>query len=165
MRRLQGLFVGVIALLSSACGSEGSETPHAEPDAGGLTAECAGEGEPVRAGLIKTGVAGYTFEFLELEPAVPLQSSKAPGNVWSLAIRDSSGAPASGTLLVSGSMPLHNNHPVSTPVAIDAGPGIYTIEDLLLPMPGLYSIALSFTSEGGDKDSVIVMLCMDVKSG
>jgi hypothetical protein len=167
MTRFPGSFVLFLTLWSLfvGCSSGGSDGPKPDPDASSLSADCQGEGEPIRAGFTKAGAAGLTFEVTELTPAEPVQTTKAPGNTWSIAVKNSEGAPASGTLLVSASMPLHNNHPVSGPVAVDAGLGLYEIHDLLLPMPGLYSIALSFVPSEGPRDSVVLMLCMSVQSG
>ena len=86
------------------------------------------------------------------------------GTRWTVSIADPSGAPVTGAVLqVSSYMPDHG-HYAPTAVAIEQGGGVYRIDDLILPMPGLYAITLALSLSSGEKESVALSLCMTTTS-
>jgi hypothetical protein len=127
-----------------------------ESDAG----DCTTRAEGVTQGLSKVSSGGYSFTLTALVPAQPVQSSGQPGNTWTVSITDPSGAPVTGAVLqISSYMPDHG-HYAPTAVAVEQGGGVYQVDDLVLPMPGLYAITLSLALTSGAKESVVLSLCM-----
>jgi MYXO-CTERM domain-containing protein len=128
------------------------------------TDDCTTRAEGVSAGMSKVSSGGYTFSVMTLDPADPVQSEGPPGNTWTVSIADASGAPVTGAILqVSSYMPDHG-HYAPTAVAVEQGGGVYQIESLILPMPGLYAITLSASLADGSKESAAYSLCMTTSS-
>jgi len=153
------------SLLGCASKSEAADgQPAASSAAPAESGACLKRAEGVSAGLSKLSSGGYSFTLTALEPSEPVQSSGDPGNTWSLSIADASGAPVTGaTLQISSFMPDHG-HYAPTAVALEQGGGTYRVEDLILPMPGLYAITATLTTAGGQKESAAFSLCLSTSS-
>ena len=160
--RLSGLTV-LAAILSLGCSNDGPGNP-AETE--GDAAQCGGRGDPVYAGLVKSSSGGYSFEVLALEPETPIISQAEPGNTWTLAVADAAGEALSGaSMTVSTFMPDHN-HAGPSAVGIEQQPGVYLIEDLLLPMPALYAVTVKVRPAGASQDEdVSYSICISAQSG
>ncbi len=159
---LGALTASLLGCSSKPDAGDASQTAinEAPADAG----DCTTRAEGVTAGLAKTSTGGYAFTVTALAPSEPVQSEGAPGNTWTVSIADSSGAPVTGAVLqVSSYMPDHG-HYAPTAVAIEKGAGVYEIDDLVLPMPGLYDITLGASLSSGSKESVALTLCMTTAS-
>jgi hypothetical protein len=60
-------------------------------------------------------------------------------------------------------MPDHG-HYAPTAVALEQGGGTYRVEDLILPMPGLYTITATLTTASRQKESAAFSLCLSSSS-
>jgi hypothetical protein len=135
-------------------------TNNVQADAG----DCSARAEGVTLGLNKLSSNGYSFTLTALDPAQPVQSSGQPGNTWTISIADPTGSPVTGAVLqISSYMPDHG-HYAPTAVAVEQGGGVYQVDDLVLPMPGLYDITLSLSLTSREKESVALSLCMTTSS-
>jgi hypothetical protein len=126
---------------------------------------CDTRAETLLPGLVKTSEGGYRFELLGLEPAMPVISTQAPGNVWHVHVTDASGAPVAAAVLnVATFMPDHN-HSGPPAVGVAEAPGTYRIESLLFPMPAQYTVTFTLRPSGADAQSVQLMPCLGAQSG
>jgi MYXO-CTERM domain-containing protein len=152
----------VLGCSSKSDAGEANQTTsnNVEADAG----DCTSRAEGVTQGLNKVSSGGYSFTLTALDPAQPVQSSGQPGNTWTISIADPSGAPVTGAVLqISSYMPDHG-HYAPTAVAVEQGGGVYQVDDLVLPMPGLYAVTLSLSLTSSEKESVALSLCMTTSS-
>ncbi|HEX3778014.1 MAG TPA: FixH family protein [Polyangiaceae bacterium] len=155
-------------LLGCSSGSDNTQNQQAAtnqaPTQTADTDDCTTRAEGVSAGMSKLSSGGYSFTVSMLDPAAPVQSEGPPGNTWTVAIADASGAPVTGAILqVSSYMPDHG-HFAPTAVAVEQGGGVYQIESLILPMPGLYAITFSASLSAGASESAAFSLCMTTSS-
>lgn len=159
-----GSALAVTALGCSSSADANDDRQAAVNQAPPDTSDCASRAEGVSAGLSKPSMGGVAFTLTALAPAVPVQSAGAPGNTWTVSLADAQGAPVTGAVLqVSSYMPDHG-HYAPTAVAVEQGGGVYEIDDLVLPMPGLYDITLTASLSSGSKESVALSLCMTAAS-
>lgn len=150
-----------LALSIALGGCSNASSDHGSAESGVVSdPTCGGRAEVVAAGLRKISAGGYAFELTALDPAVPVQSAGPPGNHWTLSVSDPDGLPVSGgTLIITSYMPDHA-HSGPPAVAVERGQGIYEVDALVLPMPALYAITSILTLPGGEKESVVLSLCM-----
>jgi hypothetical protein len=115
--------------------------------------------------MSKVSQQGYSFELSKLEPSSPVQSDSPPGNHWTVTVIDPSGEAVTGaTLAIVTNMPDHM-HPGGFAPGVEIGDGSYDVTDLVLPMPGLYSVSLLLTLASKETQSVAFMLCLEADSG
>ena len=151
-----------VAVLGVTCDGDGQGAGSgARNDA---SSSCDGRGEALHPGFVRISSGGYIFELVDLMPEAPVLSQSRPGNVWQLRISDPGGAPVEGAALsVRTFMPDHN-HSGPSAVGIEQAPGAYLVEDLLLPMPALYSITLSASLPAGE-ETVDYSICVSAETG
>jgi hypothetical protein len=149
-----------LALSASACASK-SEGAGSHAGAG----DCSARADPLAVGLSKLSSNGTRFELVQLSPAIPVQSTTAPGNSWSVALHDVEGAPLRGGALdVTTYMPDHG-HAGPSSLGLESADGIYTVDALLFPMPALYAVTLSLIRQDTERTSVSVFVCVEAASG
>jgi len=129
------------------------------------SAGCDGLGEALHPGLVRTSNGGFAFEILELIPETPILSQSRPGNSWRLRISDGAGAPATGAALSVRTLMPDHGHAGPPAVGIEQAPGVYAIEDLLLPMPALYSITVIAALPGTGQEAVDYSICISAETG
>jgi YtkA-like len=151
------------AIFILGCSNDGPGNPAETEDDAAL---CGGRGDPVYAGLVKSSSGGYSFEVLELEPEPPIISQAEPGNTWTLAVADAAGEALSGASMTVSTFMSDHNHAGPSSVGIEQEPGVYLIEDLLLPMPALYAITVKVRPAGASEDEdVSYSICVSAQSG
>gem|GEM_PF-664486 len=164
---------GVFALGASLAAALAGCSSKSEPTAGDQAAtsgvstdggDCTAAQGSVSAGLSQISKGGYNFTLTALAPSAPVQSVEPPGNTWTISLTDSSGAPVTGATIVETSVMPEHMHSTTPGAVIEQGGGTYELEDLLLPMPGLYSITLDFSPASGVTESVVFPLCMITSS-
>jgi hypothetical protein len=149
-----------MALHALACGGGDGQGAGSTEAHGDAAAGCNGRGETLYPGLVKLSASGYAFEIVELVPAAPTLVQSQPGNTWTVRIRDGEGAALEGAALnVQSFMPDHN-HAGPPAVGVEHEPGVYTIENLLLPMPALYAITLL-----AGEERVVYSICISAQTG
>lgn len=149
--------------VAGACSSP-DPAPGPSGGTGGMTsAGC--EAEPVVAGVSLTSTQGYKFELTSLEPERPIQTSTMPGNRWVVHITDAAGAPVTeASLKITTYMPLHD-HPGTEAIGLEQADGDYSVDNLYFTMPGLWNVTFSLALPSGDRQSVVLKVCLAVKSG
>jgi hypothetical protein len=164
---------GVFALGATLAAALAGCSSKAEPNSGnqattsGVSADggdCTADQGSVSAGLSQVSRGGYNFTLTALAPSAPVQSVEPPGNTWTISVMDPSGAPVTGATIVETSVMPQHMHSTTPGAVIEQGGGIYQLEDLVLPMPGLYSITLDFSPASGVTESVVFPLCMITSS-
>lgn len=115
------------------------------------------------AGLEKTGKqGGLLFRLIDSQPGPPQKGD----NIWTLAIKNSSGAaqPAA-TVTVTPFMPDHGHgSPIRAEVselAAPAGGGQYRVSPVNLFMPGLWQITVAAQTQAGVSDSAVFAFCIE----
>jgi len=149
----------LIWLAVAGCGG-GNSTPNVDTDASFVA--CANEtrADAYSAGMLKTGKAGnLTAELVYSTPGPPIKGT----NMWSLVVKDSSGAPVDGaTILVTPYMPDHNHGTSVRAVVTPMGNGTYAIAPLYFFMAGLWQTTLDIKSaDSATTDSVVFAFCVD----
>lgn len=160
-----GLGAGLAACSSSNAnpGPQTDASTESDTATDGDTVTC--ENEPgldtYVANLTKTGKAGTSFVLVAGDPAPPQRGM----NTWTLKVTDAAGkALAGATLGVKPFMPQHGHGSSQEPQIQDNGDGTYTIGNLYLFMPGLWTITITATAAGagdaGAGDSAVFTFCI-----
>jgi hypothetical protein len=160
--RSSGLVLTAAILILGCSNDDPGNPAEGEGDA----AICGGRGDPLEPGLVKSSSGGFRFEVLELAPPKPIVSQAEPGNSWKISVADAAGGALSGaSMTVTTFMPDHK-HPGPSNVGIEQEPGVYLIEDLLLPMPALYTVTVKVRPEDSAEDEdVSYSICVSALSG
>lgn len=154
---LRALTAAVACVACSSHASSPDPSSALDSDAG----DCSDRAGTVSAGLREVSSDGYVFELTALTPDAAVQSAGPPGNTWTFSVTDRDGAPVSGgALVVTSYMPDHG-HSGPPAVAVERDPGTYEVDDLVLPMPALYQITPTLTLASGERESVVVTLCLN----
>ncbi len=148
-----------VPMASFGCSSEHEHSSSAAPQS-----DCGGRAEALTVGLAKATPSGAEFSLRSMVPLEPVQSPGPPGNSWSIEVRDASAAPLSGALNVTTFMPDHG-HAGPPTIGIESSPGVYDIDELVFPMPALYSVTFALTRAGAEKESVALAVCVEPASG
>lgn len=157
---LRPSFVVLVSLALGACsGGDGSEKTD-----GASEGACASDtkAEPYSAGMSKTAASGMTVAITNANPAPP---RKGPENVWTLDVKDSSGAPIAGAtvavtcLMTHAAVPSHGC-PVDPEVA-DKGNGTYEVTALYFNMIGHWDVTIDVTPASGQMESVTFPMCFE----
>jgi hypothetical protein len=148
-----------LPLASFGCSSE-----HEHSTGGVSQSDCGGRAEALTVGLAKTTPSGAKFSLRSMAPLAPVQSPGPPGNSWSIEMLDANAAPLSGALNVTTFMPDHG-HAGPPTIGVESSPGIYDIDELVFPMPALYSVTFALTRAGAEKESVALAVCVEPASG
>jgi hypothetical protein len=102
---------------------------------------------------VKPGEQGkYTFTLVQGVPAPP----DLDGNVWTVKIVDATGAsPALAQVGVSPFMPQMGHGSDQTPTVAAGAGGTFTLSDIYLFMPGLWTITLSVNEIAADGGTTV----------
>ena len=155
--------LGLAAAISvAACGNESTGVPS---NAGGTSGnDCAGRAAPLLEGMVTISDGGHEFQIIDLNPDAPVLSQSEPGNIWTLRVTDAGGqAFSAAAMMVKTFMPDHD-HAGPSALGIEQEPGLYVIEDLLLPMPAFYTVTVT-ASAGGSVQEVDYELCISAQTG
>jgi hypothetical protein len=155
-----------LACALAACGG-GSKTPPPSTDSSesGQTGEdaaaqvtCEGQAnlDTYVANLTKTGTKGLSFVLVSGDPAPPARGT----NTWTLHVNDASGKGVDGAQLdVKPFMPQHGHGSSVEPTVTATGSGAYTIGNLYLFMPGLWTITITATTPSVT-DAAVFTFCI-----
>ncbi len=156
-----------LAAALAGCSSKSEPSDSNQAASSGVSTDggdCTADQGSVSAGQSLVSKGGYNFTLTALAPAAPVQSVEPPGNTWTLSLTDPSGAPVTGATIVETSAMPEHMHSTTPGAVIEQGGGAYELDDLVLPMPGLYSITFDFSPSSGDTESVAFPLCMITSS-
>lgn len=149
------LSAALVVALAAACGSSDHE-----PDAhGGESTTCP---SPERLDdwtlpLAKTSGA-FTVTVESASPS-PLVKGR---NTLVVAVRDAAAAPVDGAAVaLTPFMPDHGHGSTVLPTVRALGGGRYEVGDVVLPMAGLWELALAVTPPGGAEVRVVFVVCID----
>jgi hypothetical protein len=158
------VLTAALCAASGACSSSpssaaaGTSTSEAGVDGGG-TVGCDGQGDTYTANLVKAGTEGvYTFTLAQATPAPPALNA----NVWTLKIADKSGAsPSLAQVVVYPFMPLMGHGSDQTATIAANADGSFSVTDIDLFMPGLWTVTLSVTAAGDAGATTATPLTLD----
>jgi len=166
---LRRMAISATCVASVACSSSSSPSNPLDASTAGdtttdaETVSCANEPglDTYVANLTKTGKGGTTFVLVASDPAPPQRGM----NKLTLRVADAKGNALAGALIyVKPFMPQHGHGSSQTPVVTDSGGGNYSIGNLYLFMPGLWTITItSHTGDpdaGGSSDSAVFTFCI-----
>ncbi len=129
-------------ILAVACSSNAATPVDAGSDGqAGNPVSCGTATDTYVANLVKPGERGkYTFTLVQGTPAPPALD----GNAWTVKIVDASGAsPTLAQLTVNPYMPQMGHGSDQTPVITSNADGTFTLANIYLFMPGLWTITLT----------------------
>ena len=139
------------------CGSASTSTPPATEDGEENTISCELQTRDTYSANMEKVGKGSAFRFTLVE-SVPAPPSRGR-NVWTLVIRDASGAGVAGAdIQILATMPAHGHSSPAIPT-VAAEADRYTVSGISLFMPGLWEITV--TAVAGDRrDSATFTFCV-----
>ena len=145
------------ALVMASCGSSSPSTAAGANT--GNTVTCSGDSQVqvYTPGMKAVGTNKvFTFVITQASPAPPATNE----NTWTVQVLDASNQPVSGaTVALQPFMPTMGHGSSQTPQVAASG-NSYTISNIDLFMPGLWSMTLTATS-GNQSDSGIFYFCVN----
>jgi hypothetical protein len=154
-------FVCALALAGLAVGCGGKSSSNPPPTMMNPTGLCAKEtrADAYTPPMMKAGT-GFDVKFLDSDPAPPIKGT----NNWTIELTDASGAPIDGAAITAFPyMPDHGHGTSVKPTVTSMGSGKYSVDNVLLFMPGLWQTTLTVTMPGATKSagSVVYSFCVD----
>lgn len=147
-----------LALLLGAVASACSSTEHGEDDAHANSATCPGAERVDAWSLPLTKSAGPVTVALESALPSPLGKGK---NTLVLSVRDAAGAPLDGaSVTVTPFMPDHGHGSTVTPTVRAMGGVRYEVGEVVLPMAGVWELAVAVTPPGAAEARVTFVACI-----
>lgn len=146
------LFVIILVSAGVACSSG-----DADGSSGGGACAADARKDVYAAGLSK-GAGGLSVRIASATPAPPAKGL----NQVMLELTDGAGAPVEhATITLTPFMPDHGHGSPVAPVVTAAGGGRYGVEDVYLPMAGLWTLTVKVETAGAAPREAVFSFCLD----
>lgn len=161
MRTTTFTALALAATFAFACSpaSSGGGTAGSGGTGGGTTGVCVGDtrAEVFTPGMEAPGVMGvFRLRLASIDPAPAIKGT----NTWAVEIVDAGGAAVTGaTVTAKPFMPDHGHGSSIVPTVTEIGEGKYTIDSLVLFMPGLWQTTIAVSTSGAS-DSAVFSFCV-----
>jgi hypothetical protein len=147
---------------SAGCGGSNEEDPGADPN-GSVSCSADPRLDAYTGELDKAGEMGVlSFRFFDLDPAPPAKGL----NTFHVEISDAAGGVTPEQLRVGLRMPDHGHGTSVEPIiSADGAPGMYTVRQLFLFMPGVWRLEFEALAAPDDDasmlDRVVLHFCVE----